>query len=173
MTARLVKLRINVDQQYINVLPMETPVEIEGTIVTLTNANHCPGVREPLNALSAVRLTVPCSMRETRAPGRFLIRSTELTFSMECSRVLRGTCMCISSACSKRGWGAGSFGTLARFCVPSLSLQGGCSEGQGEIDLIRRQAGNVKRQSFAHNCDQPRLYKMPIEPVTNRRCANE
>ncbi|XP_069167909.1 DNA cross-link repair 1A protein isoform X1 [Procambarus clarkii] len=43
ITARLVKLRIGVSDQYIHPLPMEKPMVVCGIEVTLLEANHCPG----------------------------------------------------------------------------------------------------------------------------------
>lgn len=42
-TANLIKLKLGVPDEYLNVLPMDTPVYVEGIKVTLIDANHCPG----------------------------------------------------------------------------------------------------------------------------------
>ncbi|KAJ3076799.1 DNA break repair nuclease [Podochytrium sp. JEL0797] len=43
VTANLVRSQLRVAEEWIHVLPMETPVEVQGVQVTLIDANHCPG----------------------------------------------------------------------------------------------------------------------------------
>ncbi|XP_055332654.1 DNA cross-link repair 1A protein-like [Paramacrobiotus metropolitanus] len=43
ITARLVASRLGVDAQWINAVPMDVPVTVDGIEVTLLEANHCPG----------------------------------------------------------------------------------------------------------------------------------
>ncbi|KAK5850888.1 hypothetical protein PBY51_001725 [Eleginops maclovinus] len=43
ITGSLVKSKLKVADQYIHILPMNTPVTVEGVTVILLEANHCPG----------------------------------------------------------------------------------------------------------------------------------
>ncbi|CAJ1081024.1 DNA cross-link repair 1A protein [Xyrichtys novacula] len=43
ITGNLVKSKLRVAEQYLHILPMNTPVTVEGVKVILLDANHCPG----------------------------------------------------------------------------------------------------------------------------------
>ncbi|XP_051770527.1 DNA cross-link repair 1A protein isoform X2 [Ctenopharyngodon idella] len=43
VTGNLVKTKLKVNEQYVNVLPMNTECIVQGVKVTLLDANHCPG----------------------------------------------------------------------------------------------------------------------------------
>ncbi|XP_034563211.1 DNA cross-link repair 1A protein [Notolabrus celidotus] len=43
ITGNLVKSKLRVEEQYIHILPMNSPVTVEGVKVILLDANHCPG----------------------------------------------------------------------------------------------------------------------------------
>ncbi|KAG1679991.1 hypothetical protein FOA52_007055 [Chlamydomonas sp. UWO 241] len=43
VTAQLVSIKLKVPWSRLLVVPMDTPTEIQGTIITLVDANHCPG----------------------------------------------------------------------------------------------------------------------------------
>ncbi|GLD62915.1 DNA cross-link repair 1A protein [Lates japonicus] len=43
ITGNLVKSKLKVAEQYVHILPMNTPVTVEGVRVILLDANHCPG----------------------------------------------------------------------------------------------------------------------------------
>lgn len=43
ITGNLVKSKLKVAEEYVHILPMNTPVTVEGVTVTFLDANHCPG----------------------------------------------------------------------------------------------------------------------------------
>ncbi|KAG7227922.1 hypothetical protein INR49_013716 [Caranx melampygus] len=43
ITGNLVKSKLKVAEQYVHILPMNTPITVEGVKVILLDANHCPG----------------------------------------------------------------------------------------------------------------------------------
>ncbi|GLC58519.1 hypothetical protein PLESTB_001369900 [Pleodorina starrii] len=68
VTARLVSERLKLPAARLQVLPMDTPVEVDGVSLTLVDANHCPGaamvVAQPRGGWPPVLHTGDCRLGE-------------------------------------------------------------------------------------------------------------